>query len=122
MATIARNIGAAGRRQRLLYGSISLVVGIAAAALLMTGAGGVSRGARLLLFLPFLGAALGLMQARDHTCVRLAAQGQRDLDRGSEAVADPWLMSQLKRQAREVVIEAVLAATFLTGVALVLPG
>jgi hypothetical protein len=122
MATIARNIGAAGRRQRLLYGSISLVVGIAAAALLMTGAGGVSRGARLLLFLPFLGAALGLMQARDHTCVRLAAQGQRDLDRGSEAVADPWLMSQLKRQAREVVIEAVLAAAFLTGVALVLPG
>ncbi|HVG77709.1 MAG: hypothetical protein ABW216_19715 [Candidatus Rokuibacteriota bacterium] len=122
MATIARNIGAAGRRQRLLYGSISLVVGIAAAALLMTGAGGVSRGARLLLFLPFLGAALGLMQARDHTCVRLAAQGQRDLDRGSEAVADPWLMGQLKRQAREVVIEAVLAAAFLTGVALVLPG
>ena len=122
MATIARNIGAAGRRQRLLYGSISLVVGIAAAALLLTGAGGVSRGARLLLFLPFLGGALGLMQARDHTCVRLAAQGQRDLDRGSEAVADPWLMSQLKRQAREVVIEAVLAAAFLTGVALVLPG
>lgn len=122
MATIARNIGAAGRRQRLLFGSISLVVGIAAAALLMTGAGGVSRGARLLLFLPFLGAALGLLQARDHTCVRLAAQGQRNLDRGSEAVADPWLMSQLKRQAREVVIEAVLAATFLTGVALVLPG
>ena len=122
MATIARNIGAAGRRQRLLYGSISLVVGIAAAALLMTGAGGVSRGARLLLFLPFLGAALGLMQARDHTCVRLAAQGQRDLDRGSEAVADPWLMGQLKRQAREVVIEAVLAAAFLTGVALVIPG
>ena len=122
MATIARNIGAAGRRQRLLYGSISLVVGIAAAALLMTGAGGVSRGARLLLFLPFLGAALGLMQARDHTCVGLAAQGQRDLDRGSEAVADPWLMSQLKRQAREVVIEAVLAAGVLTGVALVLPG
>ena len=122
MATIARNIGAAGRRQRLLYGSISLVVGIAAAALLMTGAGGVSRGARLLLFLPFLGAALGLMQARDHTCVRLAAQGQRDLDRGSEAVADPWLRSQLKRQAREVVIEAVLAAAFLTGIALVLPG
>ena len=35
MATIARNIGAAGRRQRLLYGSISLVVGIAAAALLI---------------------------------------------------------------------------------------
>jgi hypothetical protein len=122
MATIARNIGAAGRRQRLLYGTISLMIGVAATALLVTGVGGVSRGARLLIFLPFLGAALGLMQARDHTCIRLAAQGQRNLDRGSETVADPWLMSQLKRQAREVVIEAVLAAAFLTGVALVLPG
>ena len=122
MATIARNIGATGRRQRLVYGAVSLVIGIAAAALLVTGVGGVSRGARLLLFLPFLGAALSLLQARDHTCVRLAARGQRDLDRGSEAVADPWLSTQLKRQAREIVIEAVLAATFLTGVALVLPG
>jgi hypothetical protein len=122
MATIARNIGAAGRRQRLLYGTISLMIGVAATALLVTGVGGVSRGARLLLFVPFLGAALGMMQARDHTCVRLAAQGQRNLDRGSEAVADPWLMSQLKRQAREVVIEAVLAAAFLTGITLVLPG
>ena len=122
MATIARNIGASGRRQRLLGGAISLVIGIAAAALLVTGVGGVPRGARLLLFLPFLGAALGLMQARDHTCVRLAARGQRDLDRGSEAVADPWLSTQLKRQAREVVIEAALAAAFLTGIALMLPG
>ena len=122
MATIARNIGAAGRRQRLVYGAILLAIGIAAAALLVTGVGGVSRGARLLLFLPFLGAALGLLQARDHTCVHLAARGHRNLDRGSEAVADPWLLSQLKRQAREVMIEAVLAAALLTGIALMLPG
>jgi hypothetical protein len=122
MATIARNIGVAGRRQRLLYGAISLALGIAAAALLVSGVGGVSRGARLLLFLPFLGAALGLMQARDHTCVRLAARGQRDLDRGSEVVADPWLLNQLKRQAREVIVEAVLAAALLTGIALLIPG
>ena len=122
MATIARNIGATGRRQRLVYGAVSLVIGITAAALLVTGVGGVSRGARLLLFLPFLGAALGLLQARDHTCVHLAARGQRNLDRGSEAVADPWLLSQLKRQAREVIIEALLAAALLTGIALMLPG
>ena len=122
MATIARNIGAAGRRQRLVSGAILLAIGIAAAALLVTGVGGVSRGARLLLFLPFLGAALGLLQARDHTCVHLAARGHRNLDRGSEAVADPWLLSQLKRQAREVMIEAVLAAALLTGIALMLPG
>ena len=123
MATIARNIGAAGRRQRLVSGSHL--------------AGDRYRGGRpagdrawaaspaalgLLLFLPFLGAALGLLQARDHTCVHLAARGHRNLDRGSEAVADPWLLSQLKRQAREVMIEAVLAAALLTGIALMLPG
>jgi hypothetical protein len=54
--------------------------------------------------------------------VRLAARGQRDLDRGSEAVVDPWLSSQLKRQAREIVIEAVLAAALLTGIVLLFPG
>ena len=122
MATIARNIGSAGRRQRLVYGAILGVIGLAAAALLVAGVGGVSRGARLLLFLPFLGAALAMLQARDHTCVRLAARGQRNLDRGSEAVADPWLSTQLRRQAREIVIEAVLAATLLTGIVLLFPG
>lgn len=122
MATIARNIGATGRRQRLVYGAILGAIGIAAAALLVAGVGGVARGARLLLFLPFLGAALAMLQARDHTCVRLAARGQRDLDRGSEAVVDPWLSSQLKRQAREIVIEAILAAALLTGVVLLFPG
>lgn len=122
MATIARNIGAAGRRQRFVYGAILLAIAIVAAALLVAGVGGVSRGARLLLFLPFLGAALGMLQARDQTCVRLAARGQRDLDRGSEAVSDPWLLSQLRRQAREVFIEAVLAAALVTGIVLMLPG
>jgi len=122
MATIARNIGAAGRRQRLLYGAILGAIAIAAAALLVAGVGGVARGARLLLFLPFLGSALAMLQARDHTCVRLAARSERNLDRGSEAVADPWLSSQLKRQAREIVIEAVLAAALLTGIVLLFPG
>jgi hypothetical protein len=122
MATIARNIGSVGRRQRLVYGAILGVIALAAAALLVTGVGGVSRGARLLLFLPFLGAALAMLQARDQTCVRLAARGQRNLDRGSEAVTDPWLSTQLKRQAREIVIEAVLAATLLTGIVLLFPG
>jgi hypothetical protein len=65
MATIARNIGPAGRRQRLLGGLLALAAGlIAAAALLVLGA---DRGLRLALFVPFLGAAIGLLQARDHT-------------------------------------------------------
>jgi len=65
MATIARNIGATGRRQRLLMGAVSMAVGVLAAVALA--AAGAPRGLRLLLFLPFALGAVGLLQARDHT-------------------------------------------------------
>jgi hypothetical protein len=39
-----------------------------------------------------------------------------------EAVEDAWLAGQLRRQAREVLIESALLAVFLTGLALLLPG
>lgn len=65
MATIARNIGPAGRRQRLIGGVVLLALGLAAtAALVLTGA---NRGLRVALFLPFMAGAVGLLQARDHT-------------------------------------------------------
>jgi hypothetical protein len=54
--------------------------------------------------------------------VGLARRGQRQQEGGPEAVGDPWLMGQLRRQANEVLVEAGLIAVFLTGVALVLPG
>lgn len=65
MATIARNIGPAGRRQRLIRGAVLLALGLAAALLLLLT--GVDRGARLGLFVPFLAGAIGLLQARDYT-------------------------------------------------------
>ena len=52
----------------------------------------------------------------------LAARGQREGERGVEAVGDNWLIGQLRRQAREVLIEGALAAALLTGVVLMLPG
>jgi hypothetical protein len=65
MATIARNIGPAGRRQRLFGGLALFVLGLAAAlALLLTGA---PRGLRLAVFQPFVLGAIGVLQARDHT-------------------------------------------------------
>jgi hypothetical protein len=65
MATIARNIGSVGRRQRLAGGAVLLALGLVAALLLqLTGA---ARGLRLLLFVPFLAGAIGVLQARDHT-------------------------------------------------------
>jgi hypothetical protein len=120
VATIARNIGESGRRRRLLAGIALLALGVAAAILLVVT--GANRGARLALFAPFLGAALGLLQGRDHTCVMLAARGQCELAAGVGPLADTWLVGQLRRQAREVVLESVVIATFLTGLALLLPG
>ena len=97
-----------------------LVLGLVAAVLLVVG--GVDRGARLALFAPFLGGAIGLLQARDHTCVMLAARNQCELEGGAGTVADPWLAGQLRRQAREVLVESVVIAAFLTGLVLLLPG
>lgn len=120
MAAIARNIGPAGRRRRVIGGVVLLVLGGVATAVLVFG--GLSRGIRVALFLPFLGAALGMLQARDHTCVMLAARNQCEIGSALGPVADPWMVGQLKRQAREVLAEAALFAAFITGLVLLLPG
>jgi hypothetical protein len=54
--------------------------------------------------------------------VGLAARGQREGEGGIEKITDSWLMGQLRRQAREVLVEAGLAAGLLTGLTLMLPG
>jgi len=54
--------------------------------------------------------------------VGLAARGQREGEQGVETVGDSWLARQLRRQAREVLIEAALGAAMLTGLVLMLPG
>jgi hypothetical protein len=54
--------------------------------------------------------------------VRLAAQGLREHGNGVEKVEDSWLAGQLRRQAREIHIESVLAALALTGLVLLIPG
>lgn len=120
MATIARNIGPSGRRRRMIGGLVLLVLGVGGAAALVLG--GVSRGVRLALFAPFFGAAMGLLQARDHTCVMLAARNQCEIGQGVGAVTDSWLVGQLKRQAREVLLESAVVAAFVTGLVLLLPG
>jgi MFS family permease len=59
------NIGAGGRRKRLMFGIVALAVGAVIAALLV--AVGAPRIWRLPLFLVFYVAALGIFQARDKT-------------------------------------------------------
>jgi len=54
--------------------------------------------------------------------VRLAARGRRDMDAGVRPIEDPWLVSQLKRQARDIHLQAAFAAVGLTGLVLLIPG
>jgi uncharacterized membrane protein len=59
------NIGASGRRKRLMFGIVALGVGAVIAVLFV--AIGAPRVWRLPLFLVFYVAALGIFQARDKT-------------------------------------------------------
>jgi hypothetical protein len=54
--------------------------------------------------------------------VRLAARGRRDTDAGARAIDDPWLVAQLRRQAREIHLQSAFAAVGLTGLVLLIPG
>jgi len=61
----ACNIGASGQHRRYIIGGVALVVGVALATALVLG--GAPQGARLLVFIPFAIAALGILQARGQT-------------------------------------------------------
>jgi hypothetical protein len=50
--------------------------------------------------------------------VGLAARGRRDLDQGSEPIADPAELAQVRRQARKVYLQSALLAIGLTAVAI----
>lgn len=53
--------------------------------------------------------------------MRLAARGARETAAGEAPVADAWLVGQLKRQARDVHVQSLLAAAALTGALLLVP-
>lgn len=51
----------------------------------------------------------------------LAARGLRNMGDGEEEIEDPEELNQVRRQARRVHIESVLAALALTAMAVILP-
>jgi hypothetical protein len=65
MAVRAANIGPWGRRRRAVAGAVTLAVGLAGLVVLLLG--GMDRGWRVVLFVPFWAGALGIFQARGHT-------------------------------------------------------
>jgi hypothetical protein len=113
------NIGARERGRRLAVGLAMTAVSVVAAVWLL--ASGAPRGWRLLVFVPLFIAAIGLLQVRANTCVALAARGLRNMDAGTEAIADPAELRQVKAQARQVNVRAVTISAAVTAVLVAWP-
>lgn len=74
------NIVDQGVRRRQRLGVAWLIAGVLAAAILILGP--FAREWRLLLFIPFTISANGFLQARERTCIILAALGKREVKDG----------------------------------------
>lgn len=117
--TDAANIGPRERRKRRLLGIVSLTAGVGIAFVLVVF--GAPRWSRLFVFFPVWMAGLGLLQARDKTCIALAARGVCNMDAGEEAVSDPALAARLRDKAARIHRRALLVAAAITVVVLAFP-
>lgn len=81
---------------------------------------GQPRGLRLVSFVPWSFAALGVFQARERTCVALAGRDQRNLDGGVEPIPDAE-RAAIRQRARKVYVESAVAAVLLTVASVLLP-
>ncbi len=115
----ASNIGPRERRKRRLLGIVSLTVGVAVAFVLVVY--GAPRWERLIVFCPIWLAGLGLLQAREHTCIALAARGTCNMDTGETRIDDVGLSAQLRTKARRINRRALITAAVITLVTLVFP-
>ncbi len=106
------NIGPRQRQRRMMVGLVLSAVTVALAAFLLVGE--VPRVWRVLLFAPALMAALGVFQAREQTCVALAARGVRNMDAGDEPVMDAAQTQRISEQSRRVYMKSVIAAVAVT--------
>ena len=111
------NIGTLERRKRLVWGIVATGVGVVIAALLVMIHAPLIW--RLPLFLLFYVGALGIFQARDKTCVKLAARGQRDMDAGPQQISIAAELQQVQRQARVVYVKSAITAAILTALAVI---
>ena len=118
-ATEAANIGPRERRKRRLLGIVSLTVAVGVAFVLVSF--GAPRWSRLVVFFPLWMAGLGLLQAREKTCIALAARGARNLDAGEETITDGALAATLRDKAAAVHRRALLVAAAITVVVLAFP-
>jgi hypothetical protein len=119
MLSDAFNIGPREQRKRRLLGIVALVVGVAAAFVLVIFS--APRAARLIIFFPIWIAGLGLLQAREKTCISLAARETRNLDQGEERIDDQHLNEQLRRKSQSIHRQSLITAIVITLVTLLFP-
>lgn len=109
------NIGPEGRRLRYIAGGVALGLALIGSIRII-----VVRLPPFEMFGPglaFLVAALGYFQARDSTCVFLAATGAKDADAKGPKKLDKNQRARVRLQARRVIIQAVGSALAVTAVA-----
>lgn len=68
-----------------------------------------------------LGISGSLREGSYNRALLRAARGLRDMDGEEEEIEDPEELVQVRRQARRVHVESVLAAVLLTGIAVAVP-
>ncbi len=113
------NIGPGERRKRRLLGIVALTVGVATGFVLVVM--DAPRPSRAVVFFPVWLAGLGLLQAREKTCIALAARGTCNLDAGEEPIEDGDLIEQLRIKSRLINRRALFTAAAITVVTLVFP-
>lgn len=119
MSTSVANIGERERRKRRILGFVSLGAGLALALLFISY--DASRLWRLLVFVPFWFAGLGLLQSRERTCIALAGRGTCNMDGGEEQIADERTRRALRSKARSITRRATITAALITLVTLLFP-
>jgi hypothetical protein len=118
-AACIANIGPRERRKRVIGGAVMLVVAIALAAFLLHA--GTPRAWRAAVFLPLWGSATGFFQARNQTCVALAARGMQNLDTGYQPVTNPTTLVRMRAQAQTVHVQSVVTAALIAAALVLLP-
>ncbi len=104
----------------MVQGGIAFAVFIVAAGLMIWFV--PNRWWRLVLVLPMIAAALGYFQAREQTCVRLAATGTQNLDVGHNVEnRDPEFVTRTIEQAQKVWAKSVTATLLVMLSLLTLP-
>ena len=120
MVSEAINIGPREQRKRRFLGLVALTVGVGAAFLMVIMQ--APRWSRAIVFFPIWIAGLGLIQAREKTCIALAASGKCNMDSGDEELEDQALVEQLREKARRINRRALITAAAVTLLALIFPG